>query len=207
LLAWCRDAAIVELTAIPPQDHIRSAPESTSGSAAAAGGEEPPRWDRLSVLRRIRRDRLEPHLRPLFDELLIDALREIDAFDELRSRLARIPPDQRGSRVWQAIETAAAARLAQLARDRDSARAFARALDLWDEVVRQPWPAGWEFPEQLTARVAAMAEADARRRLPPWHDRLRHALDDLAARPGPSPHAVSLAAERTRIEARLSREQ
>ena len=57
------------------------------------------------------------------------------------------------------------ARLAQLAQEPDPGRGFDRAdLDLWDGLIRLSWPAGSEFPAQITERVSAMALADATRR-------------------------------------------
>ena len=70
-------------------------------------------------------------------------------------------------RVWQAIETMSMARLARMTQDSDPVRGMARALDLWDEVIRLSWPAGSEFPAHLTERVAAMVQADPPRRLGP----------------------------------------
>ena len=186
LLMWCRDAAIGELVASPAPD-----------------GRRPPASDRLPVLKRIRRERLDRGLRPIYDDLLIDALRESGDLDELHARLARIPPDECRPRVWQALETVSMARLARLAQDRDPARGFAQALDLWDGVIRLSWPAGSEFPAQLTERVAALVQADAPRRLGPWLERLRQAGDELAAPPGQIRHGAVVAAERARVEARL----
>jgi hypothetical protein len=154
------------------------------------------------VLRQIRRSGLDPRLRPVFDDLLIEALSEAGAFDELHAHLARIPAEECRPRVWEALESGAMTRLARWARDRDPARGFARVLDLWDEVIRLPWPAGWEFPTQITERVSALAESDARRRLAPWRDRLLRAGGELARQPREFRHAV-IAAERMRIEAQL----
>jgi hypothetical protein len=201
-LAWCQAAAIAELTAPPGRAAsdlarpagLRFQPDSPSADP------RPDEW--LSVLRRIRRDGLDPQLRPVFDGLLIDALSEAGAFDELYAHLARIPAEECRPRVWEALEYGAMTRLARWARDRDPARGFARMLDLWDEVIRLPWPAGWEFPAQLTERVSALAESDAARRLLPWRDRLLRAGGELASRPRGFPHAV-IAAERIRIEANL----
>jgi hypothetical protein len=191
LLRWCRDAAIVELVASLDPDDRRPPP---AGS---------PRLESLSVLKRIRREQLDRNLRPIYDDLLIDALRDAGELDELQARLARIPPDECRPRIWQSLENVAMARLARLAGDRDPVRAFVRSLDLWDGVIRLSWPAGSEFPAQLTERVATMAHADPPRRLSPWLDRLRRAGDELAARPGQSPQTAIIAAERARIEARI----
>jgi hypothetical protein len=204
-LAWCRDAAIAEWTA--RAGHAWADPARPAGSRSRSRGSgsppadpQPTEW--LSVLGRIRRDRLDSQLRPVLDDLLIDALSESGAFDELQSRLARIPPEECRPRVWEALETGAMARLAHWAQDRDPARAFARMLDLWDEVIRLPWPAGWEFPAQITERIAALAESDAPHRLKPWRDRLLKAGNDLALGPRQFRHAV-IAAERLRVEAKL----
>ena len=47
-------------------------------------------------------------------------------------RLARIPADECGPRVWQALEAGTMARLAQAALDRDPVRGFNRCLEVWD---------------------------------------------------------------------------
>jgi hypothetical protein len=193
LLKWCQDAAIGELVARhPPAGQIASIAE-------------PQRLDWRSILRRIRRDRLDRARRPVYDDLWIDALGASGAFDEMQSRLALIPPDERRPRVWQALETGAMARLARLAQDGNSLQGFAPALDLWDEVIRLSWPAGSEFPAQLTERVSALAQADASQRMRPWLDRLHKAAADLAAEPGQTPHAKLLATERDRVEAKIGR--
>jgi hypothetical protein len=72
--------------------------------------------------------------------------------------------------------------------------------------MRLPWPAGWEFPAQITERVSALAESDARRHLAPWRDRLLRAGGELASQPRGFRHAV-IAAERMRIEAQLGRDR
>jgi hypothetical protein len=156
-------------------------------------------------LRRIRRDRLDPRLRSVYDDLLIDVLSESGAFDELQSRLSRIAPDQCRPRVWMALETGATTRLARLAQDPDSTRGFIRSLDLWDGVIRLSWPAGSEFPSQFTERVAAIARNDAPRRLKPWHDRLRRAREEMATRPRRFLHASVVATEQTRVETEIGR--
>ncbi len=192
LLKWCQDAAISELVAgSPPDSRIASPPAARQ-------------FDWRSVLRRIGRDRLDRVLRPVYEDLLIEALRESGAFDEMQSRLALIPADERRPRVWQALETGAMARLAQ---DGDSIQGFARALDVWDEVIRLSWPAGSEFPAQLIERVSALVQVDASRRMRPWFDRLHRAAAELAGQPGQAPHARLLAAERDRVAAKIGRYQ
>jgi hypothetical protein len=156
-------------------------------------------------LRQVRRDRLGPGLRSVFDDLLIDTLRETGDLLELRARLTRIPAAERGPRVWQALESCATDHLARLIQDQEPAKVFGWTLALWDEVMRIPWPAGSAFPAQFTERVAALAAADAPGRLGPWRDRLRQTGDALTAQPGRFPHAEVITAERARVEARLGR--
>ena len=203
-LAWCRDAVIAELTAragAEPADPARLGGLRSLSQGPGSPAADLRRTERLLVLGRIRRDRLDPRLRPVYDDLLIDVLSESGAWDELQARLARIPPAECRPRVWEALENGAMARLARWAQDRDPARGFARLLDIWDEVIRLPWPAGWEFPAQITERVAALAESDASR-LQPWRDRLLQAGNELALSPRQFRQAV-IAAERLRIEAKL----
>ena len=188
LLRWCQDAAVGELLASPTPDN-RSPAVYGSGHLGL-----------ISVLKRIRREQLEPSLRPIYDDLLIDALRASGDLDELQARLARIPPRECRPRAWRALETTSMARLARMAQDRDPVRGFARVLDLWDGVIRLSWPAGSEFPAQLTERVSAMARADATRRLGPWLDRLRKAGVELA---GQSRQAAVIAAERAQVESKV----
>jgi hypothetical protein len=136
-LAWCRDAATGELA-----------------GRASAGRRAGPDW--LAALRRVRREHLDPRRRPDLDELLVDALSQAGEWDDLQTRLSRIPPAERRPRVWAALETAAVIRLARAARDPDRARGLAQARELREEVRRLAWPAGWGFPAQFDARVAAL---------------------------------------------------
>jgi len=181
-LRWYRESAIGE-SALPP------------------AGVGPVDW--RQVLRQLRRDRLDNHLRPIFDDLLIDALGEIGAFDELQTRLAQIPPEECGPRVWLALESCATIQLALLAQQSDPNQGFAKALDLWDKVLGLSWPARSPFPAQFTERVAALAAADPPRRLAAWLNRLRRIGPVLASQSRPLPHAAVVAAERARVEAQL----
>jgi hypothetical protein len=138
-LEWCRNAAIGELV---------------GGTSA----------DWRSALREVRRDRLSPWLRPAHDELLIDALSQAGEWDELHARLSRIPPAECRPRVWAALETAAVFRLARAARDPDREQGHARAQEIQNQVMRLPWPAGWGFPAQFAARVAAISAQPSRDR-------------------------------------------
>ena len=194
---WCVDMAISDLVG-PPS---RVSPSRFASSAGARDSTLPnPGWH--AVLRQIRRDRLDRAIRPFFDELLIDALEDVGAVDELMTRLAHVPPGERGPRVWQALENCGMARLARLAQERDTARSLARALDVWDQLMRLGWPKNSQFPAHFTERVAAVVGVDARRcRL--WLDRLRQAGDVLSTEPDRFPHAAVIASERARVESQL----
>jgi hypothetical protein len=197
-LRWCLDAVIVHLTVPLTQNHSalkEKASESKTGEYRTVA------W--LSELRAVRRERLLPRLRPIYDDLLIDGLEEIGALAELQARLAEIPSDECGPRVWMAMERCAVGRLAQFAGTGSSSDSFAGALDLWDEVIRLPWPKGCEFPAQFTERVAALIAVDPSRRREPWLARLSRAADALPAEPGRFPHAAVVEAERRRIESQI----
>jgi hypothetical protein len=194
-LRWCRDAAIGDLSAPPSRNQ-----PARGGDGGERGPGLAPAVEWLAMLRSMRRDRLTPPLRPVFDDLLIDTLEEIGALDELQARLASIPPDECGSRVWLAMERCAVGRLAGLAVVANQSDGFTKALDLWDVMIRVRWPKGNEFPAQLTERLAALVTADPLRRRGPWVDRLSRAADSFAAEPDRFFHAHVVEAERTRID-------
>jgi hypothetical protein len=201
-LEWCLSAAIAESVAgSPPLVHAAA---SNAGTVRIGelGANRPLDW--RSSLRSIQRERLERKLRRVFDELLIDALGEIGADEELQSRLSRIPTAEKSSRVWLAIETCAAAQLARLDRNRDRSRSFRQALDLWSKVIELSWPKGSSFPGQFTERMTATASADAKARMRPWLIRLRSTAQQLRARPADFPHAAVVATELARVEEKLS---
>ena len=191
----CLDAAIAEAAgqsdrpAWSSQYDFGSHPTPT---APRAGG-----W--RESLKEVHRDRLGPGLRPFFDDLLIDSLEEVGAFEELMNRLVQVPSTECGPRVWLALETCGMTRLARLSHGWITIASFVRALDLWDEVMRLNWPASSHFPSQFTERVGVLASSDNNRsRL--WLDRLKHAGESMAASPGQHPHAAVVTAERLRIE-------
>ncbi len=78
-------------------------------------------------------------MRRVYDELLIDALEQVGAIEELQASLARIPAEEAGPRVWQALELCAFDRLARMAPDRSS-ETFDAALRIWDEAMGLSWP-------------------------------------------------------------------
>jgi hypothetical protein len=192
-LRSCLDAP----TTLVPSLRIRDATNAGSGHLHTT--------DLLALLREVHRDRLDHRLRPVFDDLLIDSLEELGALDELQARLAEIPADECGLRVWLAMERCAVGRLAALSGVGGSEGSFAAALDLWDAAIRLSWPKDWEFPAQLTERLASLAAADPPRRRGQWLDRLNRAAATLAAEPGRFFHAAVVEAERRRVESQLGR--
>ncbi len=190
-LRWCRDASVRESAGLASgRDRVSA---DTRGFLAEG-------W--RAVFLKIQRDTINPELRSVFDDLLIDLLENGGAIDELMGRLAQIPADQRGPRVWEALETAAMQRLARVAGDRDAAGGFLRALDLWDEVIRLNWPPSSHFPAHFSERVGTLALAEAHRsRL--WLGRLRGADKAMAGESSRHPLSEGIAAERTRAKAKL----
>ena len=186
LLRWCQDAAVSELVKY-----------DIDGLQFPKDGVSP---DLCSVLKQIPRAQLGRASRKVYDDLLIEVLRDSGDLEELYARLASLPPNDCSPRVWHSLENLAMVRLARLAQVRDLNTSFTRALDLWDATVRISWPPNSAFPTQFTQRVAAMAEADAPRRLEAWLDRLRLASKELLAR---SPHASVITSEQARILAKV----
>ena len=197
-LRWCLDASIEDLAARPS--------EPLAQKTGYRSRYRPPQAFQVDgwrkVLMAIDRDNLDQGLRPVFDELLIDTLEEVDAVEELMDRLAHIPPAERGPRVWQAIETGAMQRLAQSMDERDSAAGFSRALDLWDKVIRLNWPQNSRFPAHFSERVGAVALANSYR-IRPWLDRLRHAGDAISPGLSQNPHLSVIRSEQARAKAQL----
>jgi hypothetical protein len=203
-LYWCLDSAIIESAAgSPPGSRAKSARSGTrrGGESIGSGARTPPDW--RTSLRSIDRSWLKRKLRPIFDELLIDALSELGADEELQSRLSRIPSQEKSPRIWMTVESCAVARLARFEQDPDRARGFRRALDLWSEVIKLSWPQGSAFPGQFTERMTAVAGADASRRMHAWLTRLRAEAGTLSARPHEFPHVKAVAEEQRRVEATI----
>jgi len=197
-LRLCLDAAIAE--AASPQ--TSSKPTERGQGATTRIGQARSDW--RTILRRVNRERLEERLRDIHDELLIDALEEVGALDELQSMLARIPADEAGPRVWQAHELCAFDRLSRLSEDRRS-ETFDAALLIWDEVMGLSWPKSSRFPGQFTERVAAMTGIDPARRLARWQEQLRTTALRLEKHPERFPHVAAILTEQTRVEAQRAR--
>jgi hypothetical protein len=198
-LQFCVNAAIAEAASPYPNSKPAGAGQinkTTSPNRQHA--------DWRPVLRQVRRDTLEERLRVVYDELLIDALEEVGALDELQAILARIPTEEAGPRVWQAHELCAFDRLSRLTQDRSS-ETFDSALRIWDEMMGLSWPKGSRFPDQLTERVAAMTGVDPGRRLALWQEQLRKTAERLEPHRERFPHVGAIVTERTRVEAQRAR--
>ena len=198
-LQICVDSAISEAVAANPTS------KATGGSGAAGLARSSDRSnDWRALLRQIRRERLDYDKRLPYDELLIDVLEQDGAVEELQARLEKIPPEEAGPRVWQALELCAFDRLARLAQDRTS-ETFDAALRIWDQAMGLSWPKGSRFPAQLTERVAAMTGVDPGRRLAVWQEQLQKTARRLEVRREQYPHVGAIIAEQTRVEAQRAR--
>jgi hypothetical protein len=198
-LQLCVEAAIAEAAAPLPSSAQAARDQAVNTTAVGRGAAD---W--RTVLRQVRRERLGENLRGIYDELLIDALEEVGAIDELQARLVSIPPDEAGPRVWEAHELCAFYRLSRLTQDRSS-ETFGSALRIWDEVMGLSWPKGSRFPGQLTERVAAMTGVDPGRRLALWQEQLRKTAERLEEHRDRFPHVGAILTERTRVEAQRAR--
>jgi hypothetical protein len=198
-LQFCVDAAIAEAAS----PHAINKP-AAGGQIDKTASQNRQNTDWRTVLRQVQRDRLEEPQREVYDELLIDALEEVGALDELQASLSRVPPEEAGPRVWQAHELCAFDRLSRLTQDRSS-ETFDAALRIWDDVMGLSWPKGSRFPGQLTERVAAMTGVDPGRRLALWQEQLRKTAERLEPHRERFPHVAAIVTERTRIEAQRAR--
>jgi hypothetical protein len=198
-LQVCFDSAIAEAAMVTP---ISMPSEADGAVGSTRSGQRGNDW--RALLRQVRRERLEERLRPVYDELLIDALEQIGAIEELQATLAKIPAEEASARVWQAHELCAFDRLARLAQDR-TGETFDAALRIWDEAMGLSWPKGSQFPSQLTERVAAMTGVDPGRRLAVWRDQLRKTARRLEVQRERYPHVGAIIDEQTRVETQRAR--
>jgi hypothetical protein len=109
-----------------------------------------PSW--RSALLAIDRKKLDPPLRDVRDELLIDSLLATGETERLLAILLEISAAEASPRVELSLETTMMARLMYLA----AAGSLAPAVDLWDTMISRPWPAGCEFPGHFTERLAGL---------------------------------------------------
>ncbi len=193
---WCARAALAQFVNYPAGD------SAASKSVSAAASSRP---DWRQVLRQIHRERLPPARRSAYDEILIDTLRASGEISELSDRLARIPPGERGVRVWLAIESCAFMRLARAVRSQAGAEGFHQALTIWNEIIRMPWPQQEEFPAQLTERVASLAAAGGSRQVSAWREQVARAASDLSGQPKAFNHIAVVQAELRRVDSLAGR--
>ncbi len=173
-LQWCLTAAIGNCC------HDEDA--ATSGSSPGQSGEQKPEeW--LSILVKIDRQQLDPSLRPILDELVTDSLLNAGDQQRLLDWLLRIPPSACTPRVGRILETVAMSRLASLARGQSSTP----ALDLWDELIRRPWPRDQTFPAEFTQRLGALVDASPGPAREHYRQRLVAARRFLSPKPQSSP--------------------
>lgn len=150
--------------------------------------------DMPGVLLGIDRQRLEPRLQVLYDDLLVDVLRSSGRNAELLDRLAKIPPAERTRDVRRHLETAQTAALARAAAGRD----FRQALALWADVRRAP--GSRDFVRMFTDRVGQIAGDTAR--LSAWQEHLSTALRSPADPANTPVIEAELKAVRERLSAR-----
>ncbi len=146
-LQWCLSAAIGGFC------HDENAPPSSSSPGQSR--EQKPE-DMQSILIKIDRAQLDAELRPILDELVTDTLLNAGDQQLLLDWLLRVPPPACSPRMGRTIETVAMSRLASLARS----QSIAPALDLWDHLIRRPWPDDQAFPAQFTQRLGALVDAN-----------------------------------------------
>jgi hypothetical protein len=192
-LDWCRTAAIAALCH-PREQGAKEDPARKSRSAT-------PAWH--SVLASIDRQALEPALRPALDELVSDTLLSSGEEDRLFVWLMRIKPGESTSRVWQTIETVAMSRLMRQLGE----RSLPRALEVWDEVMRLPWPADSPFPAQFTRRLAGLVNSDPGQFMETYRNRLSQTAAFLAADSTLHPQIAVVNEELQRLERPMSSTQ
>lgn len=124
--------------------------------------------DLSQALLAITRNDLEPRLRPILDDLLVDALLHANRQPELIDRLTRIPPEERTPNIKRHLETLQMAALHKAMATRD----IRQALALWTEVIRAVGSP--DFTRIFTERVARLADSPVR--LADWRSRLRSAV-------------------------------
>jgi hypothetical protein len=191
-LRWCLTAAISDLCQNDDSVPSRGTPVP------------PPRESRdwRSILQTIARESVNLPLRPILDELMSDALLNSGNLDQLLEWLMRIPPAECSPRNCRLIETVAMSWLANI----HAGRSITPALDLWDEVIRRPWPGGQEFSAEFTHRLGALVDACP----PSAHERFRLRLVEarrfLSLNSQHSPSVELVNEELKRLDAAARRE-
>jgi hypothetical protein len=144
----------------------------------------------------IDRQKLAPRLRPALDDLVIDTLLNRGDQQGCLAWLLRTPPSECSPRGQAAIETIAMSWFVSLA----GSRSFSSVLDLWQKMIRRPWPAGSEFPAQLTRRLSALVDSDRPRYREPYRQALIETAAALATGAEQSPSATLIQNELHRLD-------
>jgi hypothetical protein len=147
------------------------------------------RIDLAATLLGIARDRLDPPLRQLHDDLLVDTLLQAGRAGDLLHQLNRVPPGERSASLRRHLETAQMAALQRATAAKD----LREALSLWDDTIVEP--GARDFAATFTARVARLA--DTPNRLNDWRNRLRSVLRSAVE----SPNKPVVEDELKRVEA------
>ena len=146
-----------------------------------------PADDLVDTLLAIRRAKLPPAFRPVYDSLLIEVLLQARKRGTLRARLAAIPDAERTAAVLRTLETLLASDFNLTLAQKDASKAQAIWLDLMKTDATR------EFKQQATARVGRLAGTPGN--LDDWSKLLRAAL---RVRPGP-PNSEIITAELKRV--------
>ncbi|MBV8487637.1 MAG: hypothetical protein JO161_05115, partial [Planctomycetaceae bacterium] len=186
-LQWCRNMALAGLC---HDENTFEKTGSMSRDAAAA-------VDWTPILTTIDRRQLEPGLRPVWDELLIDRLLSTGEESRLLQWLLQIRPQECSPRVWQTIESLAMRRLG----GPDAHWSITFSLDLWEVLIRRPWLEDREFPAQLTERVSSLVSAAGGSARQMYCQRLEQLASELSATSIDDPRPGLLDAELRRLKA------
>jgi hypothetical protein len=151
------------------------------------------RLDLPGALLGIARERLDPKLKPIYDDLLVDTLLATNRVGELLDRLSRVPPAERTADIRRHLETAQTAALERARAAND----FRQATALWSDVARAS--GSRDFVRVFTDRVALLADTPAEQA--DWRDRLR-AARQAAVEPSNAP---VIEAELKRVEDLLAK--
>jgi hypothetical protein len=185
-LQWCQNAALAELC--HAEDSGKNTGSLSQDSARMV--------DWTLILTSIDRGRLDPGLRPVLDELIIDRLLSTGEESRLLQWLLKIPPQECRPRDWQTIETLAMRRLG----GPDARLSITSSLALWEVLIRRPWPEDREFPAQLTERLSSLVNASGPSGRQMYHQRLGQLARELSRAANDDPRPGLLDAELKRLE-------
>ncbi len=190
-LQWCRNAALAGLC--HGENSVKKTGSTSLDSARAV--------DWTLILSTIDRRRLEPGLRPVLDELMIDRLLSTGQESRLLQWLLKVPPQESSPRGWQTIEMLAMRRLG----GPNARLSITFSLDLWEVLIRRPWAEDREFPAQLTERLSSLVSAAGPSARQMYRQRLGQLASELSATAKDDPRPGLLEAELRRLEAGSAR--